>query len=108
MAVVVEVAYQRNVNTEVADPSRDFWNCSCSLVVVDSYADELGSRICEISNLSRRRYRVGGVGVRHRLNDDRVATTNGHIADHYRYCFSAIAERHRYLVELQSKANSAD
>ncbi len=51
------------------------------LVAVDGDAHELGARPRQRRDLPRRRLDVGGVGIGHRLHDDRRAAADHHAAD---------------------------
>ena len=51
-------------------------------VVIDGHPDQLRPRLVECADLRHRRAHVGGVGVRHGLDDDRVGGPDPHAAYH--------------------------
>ena len=73
VAVVVEVADDRDVDAElVAELAHHLRDGRCGLLGVDGDADELRAGVGEPGDLDRGRVGVRGVGVRHRLDDDRM------------------------------------
>jgi hypothetical protein len=94
MADVVKIADQRHVDAHLAEPLFDLRHCHRRLVAVDGDTHELGARACELGDLARGCFGIGGVGVRHRLHDDRRAA-----ADHDR----AHSHRHRMLARRGAK-----
>src|SRR2546422_332776 len=50
-------------------------------LVVDRDADELAPGLMQSAHLGRGRVRVGGIGIRHRLHDDRVGGAHCYAAD---------------------------
>ena len=81
MAVVVEVADDRHVHAEAADLADHLGDGGGGLLGVDRDADELRAGVGEPRDLDRGRVGVGGVGVRHRLDDDRMRAPDEHAAD---------------------------
>ena len=81
VAVVVEVADDRDVDAEAADLADHLGDGRGGLFGVDRHTDELRAGVGEPGDLDRRRVRVGRVGVRHRLDDDRVRAADEHAAD---------------------------
>ena len=79
--VVVEVADERHADAEVVELAADLGHGPGRRVVVDRDADELAARVRERGDLERGRVRVGRVGVRHRLDDDRDGRPHGDPAD---------------------------
>jgi len=73
----MEVSNDGNVATFVRRSPYDLGNSRCRLVVVDGDAHELRSGPRQCDNLIRGGRRVGGIRVRHRLNDDRMAAADG-------------------------------
>src|SRR5438477_238696 len=78
VAVVMEVANDRDGRTAIANAADDLGNSCRGFVVVDRDADDLRSGGRQRAHLIRRRGGVGGVGVGHGLHDDREGRTNGH------------------------------
>ena len=77
VAVVVEVADDRDVDAEVVASLRDHLRDGRGgLVGVDRDADELRAGVGEPGDLDRGRVGVRGVRVRHRLDDDRVGAAD--------------------------------
>ncbi len=72
VAVVVEVTDDRDVDTEAADLADHLGDGGGGLLGVDRHAHELRAGVGQAGDLDRGRVRVGGVGVRHRLDDDRM------------------------------------
>ena len=94
MAVVVEIADDWHVEPAIAQTRDDFWHrASCGLVVYrNTY--ELRASSSERSDLIGRRYRVCSVGVRHRLNDNRVLRPDLHTANRRCYRIPSSSKRH--------------
>ncbi len=82
VADVVEVADQRNPDADRAQSVADMRHGGGGLVAVDGQAHEFRAGAGERRDLPRRRLDVGGVGVGHRLDDDRRAAAhqNGGVA----------------------------
>ena len=82
VAVVVEVADDRDVHAQVvaqlADHLRDRRR---GLLGVHGDPDELRARVREARDLDRGAVRIRGVGVGHRLDDDRVRRPDQHTPD---------------------------
>ena len=81
MAVVVEVADERRGAAGVEHPLLDFGHRRRRLRQVDGDAHHLRSGLSQLDALLRRRRRVGGVGHRHRLDDDGRAAADLDAAD---------------------------
>ena len=81
VAVVVEVADDRHVDAQAADLADHLGHGGGRLVGVDRHPDELRAGVRQARDLDRGRVRVGGVGVGHRLDDDRVRRADEHAAD---------------------------
>ena len=81
VAVVVEVADDRHVDAEPADLAHHLRDGRRGLLGVDGDPDELGAGVGEPGDLDRGRVGVGGVRVRHRLDDDRMGAADEHAAD---------------------------
>src|SRR5262249_31077110 len=76
MPVVMKVADDGDI-----DLLDDRGDGSGGVVVVDGDPHQFGARFMESAHLSDGGGDVGGVGVRHRLHDDRVAGAHADIAD---------------------------
>ena len=70
--VVVEVADDRHVDAEATDLADHLGDGRGRLVGVDRHAHELRAGVRQARDLDRGRVGIGGVGVGHRLDDDRV------------------------------------
>ena len=81
MAVVVEVADQRRRAAGVEHPLFDVGHRGGRFGQVHRHPHELGSGLGQLDALLRRRARVGGVGHRHRLDDDRRAAADLDVTD---------------------------
>ena len=79
--VVVEVADDRHVHAQAAHLADHLGDGRRGLLRVDGDAHELRAGVGEPRDLDRGRVRVGRVGVRHRLDDDRVGAAHEHAAD---------------------------
>ncbi len=78
VANVVEIADQRRRHAHGREPVADMRDGGCGLVAVDRDANEFGARAGERGDLAGSRLDVGGVGVGHRLDDDRRAAADDH------------------------------
>ena len=85
MAVVMEIADDRNAHTEHIERVHDLRNRSGSSIGVDGNADEFRSRARQRHDLIHRGGDVGGIGVCHRLHDDRVSAAHLDTTDIDRY-----------------------
>ena len=81
MPVVVKVADDRDVHALVCEARDDLRDGRRRLVVVHRDAHELRAGCGERGDLGRGAGGVGGVGVRHRLHDDRMRRPDGDGAD---------------------------
>ena len=81
VADIVEVADDRHVHAHLEQPLLDVRHGGRRLVAVDGDAHDLGARARERRHLPRGRLDVGGVGIGHRLHDDRRVAADGHAAD---------------------------
>ncbi len=81
VAVVMEVADERDRAAERIEALADRGHRGRGLRRVDGDADELRAGLGELAHLRDRGLDVGGVGVRHRLHDDRRAAADRHAAD---------------------------
>ena len=70
VAVVVEVADDRNRDPQAIQPLDDRGDRRRRRLVVDRHPDQLAAGAREIGDLLDRSRHVGGVGVGHRLDDD--------------------------------------
>ena len=83
VAVVVEVADEGHVDPEPVELLADDGNRLRRGVVVDGDAHQLGSGMSELGHLDGGGVRIGRVGVRHRLHDDRVRRSDRDAADQH-------------------------
>ena len=83
VAVVVEVADERHVDPEPVELGADDRDRLGGLVVVDGDAHQLRSGVGELRDLDGGGVGIGGVGVRHRLDDDRVRRSDRDVADQH-------------------------
>ena len=81
---VVEIADQRHVHAKLRKPVPDVRHCGSRLVAVDRDAHELRAGRGQRSHLARGALDIGGVGIGHRLHDDRRAAANDDAADIHR------------------------
>ncbi len=81
VAVVVEVADQGHVVAAQPEPLADPRHRERGLVGVDRDAHDLGAGVGELDDLLGGGGDVGGVGVGHRLDDDRRAAADHDLAD---------------------------
>ncbi len=79
--VVVEVTDDRHADAEIADLAHDLGHGGGRSVGVDRHADQLGAGVGQRGDLERGGVRIGGVGVGHRLHDDRVPAADEDAAD---------------------------
>ena len=90
MAIVVKVADDRDVCTDLGNPVPDVRNCCCRFGAINSNPHQLRARIRELGHLARRRLDLSGIGIGHRLDYDRCAATDGDLADLYANRFSPL------------------
>ena len=81
VADIVEVADDRHVDAHLEQPLLDVRHRRRRLVAVDGDAHDLGAGARERRHLPRGSLDVGGVGIGHRLHDDRRAAADHHAAD---------------------------
>ena len=81
VADVVEVADQRHVDAHLQQPLLDVRHGGGRLVAVDRDAHDLGAGARQRRDLARGAFDVGGVGIGHRLHDDRRAAADRDAAD---------------------------
>ena len=81
VAVVVEVADDRDGGAEAADLAHDLRDRRGRGLVVDRDPDQLRAGMGQPRDLERRGVGVGRVRVRHRLDDDRMAAADHHALD---------------------------
>ena len=77
----MEVADDRHVDAEAADLADHLGHRGRGLLGVDGDPDELRAGVGQPGDLDRGRVGVGRVGVRHRLDDDRVGAADEDAAD---------------------------
>ena len=81
VAVVMEVADQRNAHAQPIELLADDGHRLRRLVVVDGDAHQLAAGVRQLRDLDGGGIGVGGVGVRHRLDDDRMSGADEDAAD---------------------------
>ncbi len=79
--VVVEVADDRHLDAHHRQPVADMRHRGGGFLVVDGNAHLLGTRTPQLGDLLGAALDVGGVGIGHRLHDDRRVTADRHFAD---------------------------
>jgi hypothetical protein len=105
----MKIADQRNVDAHVGDARRNLRHSGRSLFVVDCNPNELGAGVGKIDHLGSSFGGIGGIGVRHRLNDDGMAYADSNATDPNRYCFSAAISCHDGILPgSKAKANSTE
>ena len=80
MAVVVEVADQRNVDAHAVELLPDMRHCLRCLWRVDGDAHQFGAGQCQLLDLDRSADDIGSVGIGHRLHAHRRIATDRHHA----------------------------
>ncbi len=85
VADVMEIADDRHIDPAREQPLLDVRHGGRRLVAVDRDAHDLGARARERRHLRDGRLHIGGVGVGHRLDDDRRAAAHHDAADHDRH-----------------------
>jgi hypothetical protein len=70
------------------------------ILVVDRHPDDLRSRVSEGDDLRRGRRRVCGIGIGHRLHDDRVIAADRDVSDPRGWRLSTLGECHGPLSVL--------
>ena len=101
MAVIVEVANDRNV--DLGHDGRDSARC---VIGIDRHPDQLAARLVQRAHLRRRRVHVGGIGVGHRLDDDRVGAAHLHAGYVHYDGLSALMLGH--ASNIRKKTSSRD
>ena len=81
VADVVEIADDRHVDAHLAEPVLDVRHGGRRLVAVDGDAHQLGAGARQRRHLAGGALHVGGVGIGHRLHDDRGAAADHDAAD---------------------------
>ena len=81
VADIVEVADERHLDPHLGEPVADMRHGRRRLVAVDGDPDQLRAGAGERRDLLRSALDVGGVGIGHRLDDDRRAAADHHAAD---------------------------
>ena len=81
VADVMEVADQRHAHVHLGEPVADMRNRGRGLVAVDGDAHEFRAGAGERRDLPCGSLHIGGVGIGHRLHDDRGAAADRDAAD---------------------------
>ena len=82
VADIMEVADQGRGDAALAQAVADMRNGGGGLLAIDGDAHHFGAGARQRRDLRDRAFDIGGVGVGHRLHDDRRAAADGDIADH--------------------------
>ena len=82
VADIMEVADQRRGDAALAQAVADMRNGGGGLLAVDRDAHHFGAGARKRRDLGHGAVDIGGVGVGHRLHDDRRAAADGDVADH--------------------------
>jgi hypothetical protein len=94
MTVVVEITDKRNIDAHVSNAGGYLWYCSRCRLVVDGDSDQLRTGVREVDHLCSRSGGISSVGVRHRLNDNRMTPADGDVTDSNGYSFSPVVSSH--------------
>ena len=78
----MEVADQGRGDAELAQAVADVRHGGSGLIAIDGDAHHFGSGARQRRDLRDRAFDIGGVGVGHRLHDDRRTPADGNVADH--------------------------
>ena len=81
VADVMEVADQRHAHIHLGEAVADMRHRGRGLVAIDGDAHEFGAGARQRRHLPRGAVDIGGVGIGHRLHDDRGAAADRHAAD---------------------------
>ncbi len=81
VADVMEVADERHADADLGEPLLDVRHGGRRLVAVDRDAHQLGAGARQRRHLARGAFDVGGVGIGHRLHDDRRTAADDDAAD---------------------------
>ncbi len=81
VADVMEVADDRHVDAHLEEPLLDVRHGGRRLVAVDRDAHDLGTGARQRRDLPGGAFDIGGVGIGHRLHDDRRTAADRHAAD---------------------------
>src|SRR5437899_5792680 len=98
VAVVVEVANQRNVTAGIAQPFLDLGHSRGGLGYVDRNTDQLGTRLGEFDALPGGRGDVGSIRVRHRLHDHGSPASHLDVPGLHSYRFMTLHDRHSSII----------
>ncbi len=90
VAVVVKIADQGSFAAGIEHALLDFRHRGGGLWDVYRDANHFGARGRQFQALLRRGSDVSGVGIGHRLNDDRRATTDRHLPDFHRMSLASM------------------
>ena len=82
VADIMEIADQGRGDAALAQAIADVRNGGGGLLAIDGDAHHFGSGARQRRDLRDRAFDIGGVGVGHRLHDDRRTAADGDIADH--------------------------
>ena len=98
VAVVVEVADERRLASGVEHPPLDLGHRGGGLGEIDRDPHHVGSGFGKLDALLSRGSRVGGIGHRHRLHDDRRAAANLDATDFHAHALVQPDYWHRFVM----------
>lgn len=78
MADIMEVTDQRHIEAKAQKAITNLRNGSSAFIAVYGDADDFGACAKQSRDLLDGGVDIGGIGIRHRLDDDRRATTDDH------------------------------
>ncbi len=81
MSIVMKISDQGNVYTKRPERLDNAGNSLGGIVGVDGDTDQLRTRASQLHHLVYGRCGIGGVGVGHRLHDNRMIAADVHPAD---------------------------
>jgi len=94
----VEVADDGDMNAEALEAIDNDGHGLGGIVVINGDADEFRSGACECRDLADSAVNIGGIGVGHRLNDDRGVAADAHTANESSDSFPATNLCHGELL----------
>jgi len=82
VADIVKIPDQRHIDPQSVEPLPDLWHGGRRLVPVHGDSNDLRPGLGQGRYLRHRGVHIRGIGVGHRLHDDRRAAADRHISDH--------------------------
>jgi hypothetical protein len=93
----MEVADQWDSDAHVRESAGYIRDGACRVIVINGDSNQSATRADELGNLEGGPSSVSGVGIGHRLHDDRVSRPNRHIPNEGSYGLSSRYTRHVFL-----------